>query len=172
MLPDELKIEIETIEEVDIKVEGVSDVELIVDDSFPDISVQVPTDEVKVTIENREIDLLVNKALPNIDLIIESNPDVIVLPTAGLTGPEGPEGPPGPIGPSGPPGLPGDQTTYTFTQSMAVTLWDIAHNLGRYPSVTVIDTGGTEIIPDIHYVDSNRLKLNFAYATSGKAYLN
>lgn len=126
-------------------------------------------DEINVTIETKEVEVKVNDPAPDIDIILDSYPDVIVLPTTGLTGPAGPEGPDGPMGPIGPPGT---QTTYVFNQLVAATLWNIAHNLDRYPSVTVIDTGGSEIIPNLLYVSDDVVTLFFDNATSGKAYLN
>lgn len=62
--------------------------------------------------------------------------------------------------------------TYIFTQTSPSTTWSIVHNLGRNPSVTVIDSGGTEIITDVQYVDANNLQITFGAPTSGKAYLN
>lgn len=59
-----------------------------------------------------------------------------------------------------------------FTQGIPSAIWDIDHSLGHYPSVTVVDTGGSEVIPDIRYVDSNHIVLTFGSPTSGKAYLN
>jgi len=48
----------------------------------------------------------------------------------------------------------------------------ITHSLGRYPSVMVVDTGGSTILPDIHYDSSNQITLVFGAPTSGAAYLN
>jgi hypothetical protein len=62
--------------------------------------------------------------------------------------------------------------TYTYTQSSPSANWSITHNLNRYPAVDVVDSGGTQIEPDIHYVDSNNVVVNFGSPTSGKAYLN
>ena len=64
------------------------------------------------------------------------------------------------------------ETTYVFTQVVAAMTWNILHNLNRYPSVTVVDSGGSEIIPTLIYIDSNSVTLSFGAATSGKAYLN
>ena len=80
-------------------------------------------------------------------------------------------GPPGPLGPPGPPGSGGD-LSYIHTQTITATTWNVAHNLGKWPSVSVIDTGNSVVIPDVHYVDANNLQLSFGSATSGKAYLN
>lgn len=132
-------------------------------------------DELNVLIETKEIEVYAATEPPAIDLILESNPDVIVLPTTGSPGPAGPEGAPGTPGTPGAPGPegpPGEQTTYTFNQIAAATLWDIIHNLNRYPAVTVVDSGGSEIIPTVVYIGSNQVQLHFSNETSGKAYLN
>lgn len=130
-------------------------------------------DDLNVVIEVKEVEVKIDDTPPDVEVIVKSSPDVIVLPSTGLTGPQGPAGSPGAPGAPGPPGPAGPpETTYVFTQIIATTVWSITHNLGRYPSVTVIDTGGTEIIPDVNYVNSNQLILYFAYPTSGNAYLN
>jgi len=91
---------------------------------------------------------------------------------AGPQGPTGLTGATGPAGPTGPQGPAGTQTTYTYSQVSAATTWNVNHNLNCFPSATVVDSGNSEIIPDLHYVDANNLTLSFAAATSGKAYLN
>jgi hypothetical protein len=75
-------------------------------------------------------------------------------------------------GASGPPGPAGGVTTFTFTQSSPQSTWLIAHNLARFPSVTVIDSGGSEVEGDVDYVDSNHISVAFSAPFSGTAYLN
>ena len=67
--------------------------------------------------------------------------------------------------------------TYTHNQSSISDTWTINHNLGRYPSVTVIDSGNTVVQGTIVYNSANQLTVTFfsadsALAFSGKAYLN
>lgn len=62
--------------------------------------------------------------------------------------------------------------TFTWTQTAPSATWNVIHNLASYPAVTVVDTGDTEVIPDLHYIDQNSLVLSFGSPTSGKAYLN
>lgn len=59
-----------------------------------------------------------------------------------------------------------------YTQLSAAALWSVIHNLGKYPAVDVVDTGNSVLIPDVKYIDTNRVDLTFASATSGKAYFN
>jgi hypothetical protein len=62
--------------------------------------------------------------------------------------------------------------TYVHTQGPLSASWVIPHNLGWRPAVTVVDTGDTVVIPDVHYDSNNQVTLTFGAATSGKAYLN
>lgn len=84
----------------------------------------------------------------------------------------GPQGIQGPQGPIGPPGSGGVITTFVFTQSSASASWLIVHNLGQYPSVTVVDSAGTLVDGDITYLDANTVRIDFSAAFGGKAYLN
>ena len=67
--------------------------------------------------------------------------------------------------------------TFVHSQDVAAHTWTITHNLNRFPSVTVIDSGDTVVIGNIEYDSSNALTLKF-YKKSvlvtfgGKAYLN
>lgn len=93
-----------------------------------------------------------------------------VLPQ-GPVGPVGPEGPEGPIGPQGPQGV-GVATTYIHVQATPANPWEIPHNLNRYPSVTVIDSGDSVVEGDLVYTSANLVTITFSGAFSGKAYLN
>ena len=67
--------------------------------------------------------------------------------------------------------------TYTHNQSSVSNTWAITHNLNRFPSVTVVDTGNTVVIGTIVYNSVNQLTITFfaggnALAFQGKAYLN
>lgn len=66
----------------------------------------------------------------------------------------------------------GSDAAFTFTQGSPSATWNIIHTLGKNPSVTVVDSGGTEIIPTVLYVDSSHITVTFGSPTSGKAYLN
>jgi hypothetical protein len=62
--------------------------------------------------------------------------------------------------------------TYIHYQNVPSVTWDINHNLAKRPSVTIVDSAGTEVIGGVNYVDDNNLILDFSAAFSGKAYLN
>lgn len=61
---------------------------------------------------------------------------------------------------------------HEFTQSSPDTVWSITHNLGKKPSITIMDDSGNMLIPDITYVDDNTVRLTFNTPMSGVAYLN
>ena len=66
----------------------------------------------------------------------------------------------------------GDKT-FNFTQAATASTWSITHNLGKNPSVTVTDSGGTSVLGgQINYVDTNNLTITFSSAFAGKAFLN
>lgn len=66
----------------------------------------------------------------------------------------------------------GADLTYVHNQSVASATWDITHNLGKKPSITIVDSSDDEVEGDVTYVDNNTVQLNFSAAFSGKAYLN
>ena len=84
---------------------------------------------------------------------------------------QGPAGPPGADGAVGPPGPPGG-TNYVHTQAVPAADWTITHNLGRYPSVTVIDSAGSTVVGDVEYLSNNAVAIHFNAAFGGAAYLN
>jgi|SRR3712207_2203191 len=61
---------------------------------------------------------------------------------------------------------------YVHDQIQSSTVWAIQHNLNKYPSVSVVDSGKNEVVGDINYIDKNNLVINFSHAFSGKAFLN
>lgn len=78
------------------------------------------------------------------------------------------------VGPAGPAGAlvsSGTALGWLHEQSDAQRYWPIEHNLGGFPSVTVIDTSGVEYDPDIHFVDGNNILIDNGWPTSGVASL-
>ena len=61
---------------------------------------------------------------------------------------------------------------YVHTQRMASDSWIIAHNLNKYPAITIVDSGGTVVIGEIEYVSLNLACVKFNAIFSGKAYCN
>ena len=62
--------------------------------------------------------------------------------------------------------------TFVFTQGVPATTWNIQHNLGKFPSITVIDTADTVVTGQYEYTDNNNVTLTFSAGFAGKAYLN
>lgn len=65
-----------------------------------------------------------------------------------------------------------NNSTFIFTQGLPKYRWDIQHNLKKYPSVTIVDSAGTEVIGDVQYINENKITILFSSSFSGKAYLN
>ena len=62
--------------------------------------------------------------------------------------------------------------TFVYNQVTSSDVWEITHNLNKYPAVTVVDSGGSVVIGEIVYIDKNNIRITFTSAFSGKAYLN
>ena len=61
---------------------------------------------------------------------------------------------------------------YRHEQINASAEWDIEHHLDKYPSVSITDSGGTIVVGEVRYIDTNRVKVSFSAPFSGKAYLS
>ncbi len=61
---------------------------------------------------------------------------------------------------------------YVHEQMQASNEWNINHKLKKYPSVSIIDSAGTNVIGEVTYLDENSLRINFSSIMSGKAFLN
>jgi hypothetical protein len=48
----------------------------------------------------------------------------------------------------------------------------VVHNLGKNPSVSIVDTNDQEVFAQVDYIDTNSLTITFTQAFSGKAYMN
>ena len=66
----------------------------------------------------------------------------------------------------------GVDKTFDFTQAVPATTWNINHNLGKFPSITVIDTSNTVVVGEYTYIDNNNVTLTFSATFAGKAFLN
>ena len=62
--------------------------------------------------------------------------------------------------------------TFVFTQAVPTTVWNVNHNLGKFPSVSVVNNNNILMYGNTTYVDTNNLIINFSAGFSGKAYLN
>lgn len=62
--------------------------------------------------------------------------------------------------------------SYTHTQASASASWTITHNMGKHPSVTIVDSGGDQVLGEVEYVSANQLIVSFSASFAGVAYLN
>lgn len=85
-------------------------------------------------------------------------------------GPPGTQGPPGPAGPPGPQGPVGGDKTYT--QAIDGETVNVVHNLGKRPTVSVIDTAGDEVEGTVRHISPNELQLIFSAPFSGVVICN
>lgn len=64
-----------------------------------------------------------------------------------------------------------DKLYYLHVQSVSASTWNIAHNLGRKPSVTLRDSSYVEITGVISNTDDNNLQILLNKSITGSAYL-
>lgn len=65
----------------------------------------------------------------------------------------------------------GDKS-YRHDQMTPSDSWLVTHNLNKFPSVAVQDSAGTNVTGAVEYISANQLRIGFAGAMSGTAYLN
>ena len=61
---------------------------------------------------------------------------------------------------------------FTFNQPTAAGVWNIQHDLKKFPSVSIADSANNIVEGAITYIDNNNLTITFTAPFSGKAYLN
>lgn len=60
---------------------------------------------------------------------------------------------------------------YVHIQNASATTWNISHDLDGFPSVTIVDSGGSVVIGSITYNSSSSITVSFSAPFSGVAYL-
>lgn len=94
----------------------------------------------------------------------------------------------GPLILSGDPTLPNEAVTKNYVDAKLIALakdagfvyhseipqktWSIAHNLGKYCSVTVVDDSKNVIYPDINYVNENEIQVSATSELTGYVFCN
>lgn len=63
-------------------------------------------------------------------------------------------------------------TGFVYEQIMATDIWTVNHQLNKFPSVTVVDSGGNVAIGEVAYISNNQITIRFSAEFSGKVYLN
>jgi hypothetical protein len=67
----------------------------------------------------------------------------------------------------------GGDANYIHTQGSPASIWEVQHNLGKRPSVTVVSSTDAVVYGVVEYIDNNNVRLTFeSGAFSGKAYFN
>lgn len=66
----------------------------------------------------------------------------------------------------------GGDKTYVHVQTAPNTTWNIAHGLGKFPSVTLRDEVGNPFLADVVYSDLNNLAVYLLQPVSGVAVMN
>lgn len=62
--------------------------------------------------------------------------------------------------------------TFIHEQKTPLDLWTIKHPLNKFPSCTVVDSAGTQVMGEVIYLDKENLTIQFSAAFSGTCYLN
>lgn len=93
----------------------------------------------------------------NTAIVVENTENVVVIQEGGPQGASGAEL---------------QDKHYVHTQNSAAASWTITHNLGKMPSVEVVDTGDNIVVGEIEYISLNQVQVTFGAAFTGKAYLN
>lgn len=65
-----------------------------------------------------------------------------------------------------------DDKNYKYEWRELLRTVTIQHNLMKYPSVTIVDTAGSEIIADVTHVDYRTVTISFSAPTRGTAFFN
>jgi hypothetical protein len=66
---------------------------------------------------------------------------------------------------------PVNHVKYVHNQTSATNQWNIPHNLGFFPNVTVLDNMNRIIEADVQYLNINNVRIVLNVALSGVAYL-
>jgi hypothetical protein len=115
-----------------------------------------------VVVLRRESIVTIVEGEPTSPVIEVVEAPAIVIQREGIPGARGETGASGEFG----------GATFIFTPEDVSASWLVAHNLNKFPSVDVVDTSGRRVMPDVTYLDSNVLTLDFDIPMTGSAYLN
>ena len=66
----------------------------------------------------------------------------------------------------------GGDKSYTLEINVPASVWEINHNLEKYPSITVIDSQGVEVVGDVQHIDKNNTKITFSASFYGSVICN
>ena len=69
-------------------------------------------------------------------------------------------------------GSSGGDKNRVHVQAMASTVWQVAHNLDKMVSVTVVDTGGNTVEGSVTHNDLNNVTIEFSAPFTGQVFCN
>lgn len=61
---------------------------------------------------------------------------------------------------------------YRHNQVAPSRVWNVEHHLGKYPSVTIMDTAGMEYEAEVQHTDQNNILITFSDPFAGYADIN
>jgi len=61
---------------------------------------------------------------------------------------------------------------FEYDQGIPSALWTITHNLGKFPSTTIVTTSGDEVEGAVKHINNTQLTITYSSSFAGKAYLN
>lgn len=66
----------------------------------------------------------------------------------------------------------GSDASYLHEQTAPSATWTVTHMLGKYPSVTVVDSSHDEVVGSVNHVSINQTVISFSAAFAGRAFFN
>lgn len=64
------------------------------------------------------------------------------------------------------------QVAYHHTQGLSSDTWEVEHNLGFYPNITVMDSAGSLVEGELQHLSKYRLRVTYSAPISGQAFLS
>ena len=126
-------------------------------------SVQVTTAPVQVRVDTAPIQIAAQPAPAAVQVAAPAPIHVQVAPSTLNLKLAAEQGPPGPRG------LPGSGAAVAFEQVFAAsTSWVVNHNLGAYPIVTLLTTGGAEIEAELVHTSVDQFVVYFVTPLAGR----
>ncbi len=61
---------------------------------------------------------------------------------------------------------------YVHIQLAQSNIWVVSHQLGKYPSVSIVNDAGFKIYGSVEYIDTSIIEITFSEPVSGKAFCN
>lgn len=61
---------------------------------------------------------------------------------------------------------------FVHVQQVPQAIWMIEHDLGKYPSVAIVDSAGENVVGEVFYINNNTVEIRFTNAFAGKAFFN